>query len=119
MSNDNLASTSVDTRPGIISRIFKPKETAKRSKAKETTSAADAAAPKVARAAFKVSSTIAWYCGICDAAVISDGLVVASRGVNFSIASISPVSATTTVIAFSCSSKFCAMNGTFMVILKN
>jgi hypothetical protein len=38
-----------------------------------------------------------WYCGNCAAAVISEGLVVESWGRNFSIASMSPVSATTTV----------------------
>ena len=58
VSKDKRASTSVETRPGIISRILRPKETAKRSNAKVTTSAADALAPKVSLAPFKVSSTI-------------------------------------------------------------
>jgi hypothetical protein len=46
---------------------------------------------------FSTPSTMGWYCGSCAAAVISEGLVVASCGRNFSIESISPVSATTTV----------------------
>ena len=44
-------------------------------------------------------STTSAYSGICAAAVMSDGLVVASRGLNFSIDFRSPVSQTTTVIA--------------------
>ena len=58
VSKDKRASTSVETRPGMISKIFKPNETAKRSNANVTTSAADALAPKVPRAPFNVSSTI-------------------------------------------------------------
>jgi len=37
----------------MISKIFKPKETAKRSNAKEATCAAEASVPKDARAPFK------------------------------------------------------------------
>ena len=44
------------------------------------------------------------YSFIWAAAVISDGFVVASRGLNFSIEWMSPVSATVTVTLLSCSS---------------
>src|ERR1700734_1110634 len=40
---------------------------------------------------------------------MSEGLVVASWGWNFSIASISPVSATTTVYLRNCSNKLCGI----------
>jgi hypothetical protein len=46
-----------------------------------------------------------WYWGIWAAAVIKEGLVVASRGLKVSMALISPVSATTTVISRNCSSR--------------
>ena len=46
-------------------------------------------------------STMSRYASICAAAVISDGFVVASRGLNVSIDLMSPVSATTTVMAAS------------------
>ena len=45
VSKDKRASTSVETRPGIICKIFNPKDTAKRSKARVTISARLAAAP--------------------------------------------------------------------------
>ena len=45
---------------------------------------------------------VAWTL-LAAAVVMSEGLVVASLGLNFSIASMSPVSATTTVISRSCS----------------
>ena len=56
------------------------------------------------RAHSSAARTTSWYSGICAAAVINDGLVVASRGVNLRMEWMSPVSATTTVTAFSCSS---------------
>ena len=86
----------------MISRIFRPKDTARRSKASEATCAAGADAPQSVRACFSVASSMPWYWGIWAAAVISDGLVVASRGLKVSIAWMSPVSATTTVISRNC-----------------
>src|SRR5208283_1487046 len=47
-----------------------------------------------------------WYWGICAALSKSEGLVVVSRGLYWAIDSISPVSATTTVIERNCSSRF-------------
>ena len=64
--------------------------------------------PSSLRASTSTPSTMGWYCGICAAAVISEGLVVASWGRNFSIASMSPVSATTTVYWRNWSSMFLA-----------
>ena len=46
------------------------------------------------------------YWGIWAAFSRSDGLVVVSRGLYWAIDSISPVSATTTVIERNCSSRF-------------
>src|SRR5262245_28182069 len=50
-------------------------------------------------------STTSAYSGIWAAAVMSDGFVVASRGLNSLIELMSPVSATVTVILVNCSSK--------------
>ena len=47
------------------------------------------------------SSTSLAYAGIAAAVAMSDGLVVASRGLNFSIELMSPVSETTTVMLLS------------------
>ena len=59
--------------------------------------------PLSRRAQSSALRTTSWYSGICAAAVMSEGLVVASRGVNLRMEWMSPVSATTTVICFSCS----------------
>jgi len=95
------ASTSVDTRPGTILRISVPKVTQISSRASRTTSSAGAAAPHTSRDCCRERSIRLWYVGICAAARISEGLVVASRGVNWRMAQMSPVSATTTVMAAS------------------
>ncbi len=57
----------------------------------------EAPEPFSLRAQASAPSTTSAYSDICAAAVISDGFVVASRGVNLPIEWRSPVSATTTV----------------------
>ena len=94
LSNDSRASTSVDTRPGTIARISRPKRTSSRSASASTGSP---------RCAATVSSTSARYSGRATALTISEGLVVASRGAKRRIARKSPVSATTVVTRLSAS----------------
>src|ERR1041385_4641287 len=84
-------------------RIRRPNSTASRPSARPTPGAS--APPALSSAHASAPSTTSAYSGICAAAVISDGLVVASRGVNFLIELRSPVSHTATVIEFSCSSR--------------
>src|SRR5437879_11991600 len=84
-------------------RIRRPNSTASRSSARPTT--LDSLPAACFSAQRSAPSTTSAYSGICAAAVISDGFVVASRGVNFLIEFRSPVSHTTTVTWLSCSSR--------------
>ncbi len=92
-SNEMRASTSVDTTPGTIFVISAPKLTANLS----IISLMRAAGLGDFDSAFfflpysMASVTSAAYCGNCAAANSNEGLVVASTGLNFLIASISPV----------------------------
>ena len=100
-SNDSRASTSVEILPGISLRISIPTKTASRSQARSSCSWFDV--PRDNPNCF-AASTKGAYCGIAAALSNSDGFVVASCGLNCFIASMSPVSATTSVIVFNCSS---------------
>ncbi len=70
-SKDSRASTSVDTRPGMMPRISRPKRTSSRSQTSAAVSSGCAAT---------VSSSSGRYSGLPTAFRISVGLVVASRG---------------------------------------
>jgi len=97
VSNDRRASTSVDTRPGMMERISQPKRTMSRS-----------ISSPMSRPWKRVTQS--WssgaYSGFCTALRISDGLVVASCGWNWASCLKSPVSATTVVNCLSASSWF-------------
>src|SRR5688572_5613967 len=108
-SLDRRASTSVDTRPGTIARIRVPKSTARRSIATRTTRFGDAEAPASGRAQRRASSTSSAYSARWAADVRRDALVVASSGLSVSIDCRSPVSATTTLMAESCSRRYLRM----------
>ncbi len=88
VSKDRRASTSVETRPGMIERISVPKRTSRRS----MTSSSGLPA-----CFFTPSSSSGRYSGFCTALRISDGLVVASCGLEALSCLKSPVSATTVV----------------------
>ena len=96
-SKDSRASTSVDTLPGMTFRISVPNATARLSMPMASCYWL-LPVPIFAITA----STIDLYPGICAAFRSSDGLVVASSGAYWLIASKSPVSATTVVICLSC-----------------
>ena len=96
VSKLSRASTSVETRPGTSFRISPPIATARRSPASASLSSPPAAATAASRCAA--------YAGKAAALSSSDGLVVASIGRKRAIASMSPVSATTTDCWRSCSS---------------
>ena len=70
----------------------------RRSMALRTRASLPAPAPASFFAQPSASSTSCAYSFICAAAMMSDGFVVASRGLNLRMALMSPVSATTTVI---------------------
>ncbi|CAD6208801.1 GSCOCG00003608001-RA-CDS, partial [Cotesia congregata] len=74
LSKDNLASTSVDTRPGMMFRISWPNKTQVMSIAASVCSS---------KKIFQFSTTYFFWLA---AARINDGLVVASVGLNCSIA---------------------------------
>src|SRR5258706_156448 len=86
VSKESRASTSVDTRPGTIFRMRVPNSTASRSSALVIVCSRE---PPCAFAHLSASSTTSAYSGICAAAVMSDGFVVASRdgvtGVDLSV----------------------------------
>ena len=103
VSKDNRASTSVETRPGTICRIFSPKMVNKSSMMSRINSARGKFAPS--RSATAWSSNGA-YSGCETALKMSEGFVVASCGENCRMLSKSPVSATTVVNCFSWSSWF-------------
>ena len=105
VSNESRASTSVETRPETIFRICSPNSTLRRSIALRTMASLLASAPASLRAQASASSTSGAYSFIWAAAMMSDGFVVASRGLYLRIALMSPVSETTTVIWESCSRK--------------
>src|SRR4051812_21515697 len=90
-----------------MSRMRRPNSIASRSVASAMTF--DSSPRASACAQRSAPSTTSAYSGICAAAVISDGLVVASRGLSFLIELKSPLSATTTVIAASCCSSVCVI----------
>jgi hypothetical protein len=73
---------------------------ARRSPAVLLTACRGVAAQDEVGAQTSASSTSFAYAGIAAAVVMSDGFVVASRGLNFSIELMSPVSETTTVTLF-------------------
>ncbi len=78
MSYESRASTSVETRPAMISRILRPNSTLSRSMALRTTASLFPSAPASFLAQASAESTIGEYSAICAAAMSSDGLVVAS-----------------------------------------
>ena len=91
------ASTSVDTRPGMVFKISQPKRTNRWS---ITTSSG------WPRCAATASASRGAYSGFCTAFKIKDGLVVASCGWNWANCLKSPVSATTVVNCLRASSWF-------------
>ena len=91
------ASTSVDTRPGMVARISQPKRTSSLS----TTSVRSRP-----RHCATVSCNSGAYSLFCTALRMSEGLVVASCGRNWASWRKSPVSATTVVNCLSASSWF-------------
>jgi hypothetical protein len=94
---------NVETRPGTISRISRPKLTASLSMVQRACSEA------LLLLVFPndtASSTSSLYRGICAALYNKEGLVVASCGLYSGMASKSPLSATTVVMVFKCSSVF-------------
>ena len=95
VSNDRRASTSVETRPGTIFRISDPNAISNGS----MTSAGGSL-----RCSATTFSTSDLYESLPTAFRISDGFVVASCGRKSFIVSKAPVSATTVVYCFSCSS---------------
>ena len=99
VSKLSRASTSVETRPGISLRISRPTATASRSPASATR--LGRSPPRALAMAASISGA---YAGSEVALSSSEGLVVASRGWNRAMASMSPVSATTAERARSCSS---------------
>ena len=98
VSNDRRASTSVDTRPGMILRISSPNDTSRRSTACSTISWR---LWPWALAYSTAGATILAYFSSFTAARISDGFVVASCGLYTAIDSKSPESETTVVNCFS------------------
>src|ERR1700733_5984005 len=96
-SKERWASTSVDTRPGIILRISIPKLT-NNLVIKSFFWSANVGVFDFAK--FTASTIKDRYCEDSAAFRIKDGFVVASVGEYFLMASISPVSATTVVIPF-------------------
>src|SRR6185437_3668977 len=97
------ASTSVETWPGMISRILQPKATARDLNARAATSLSEALVPASSRAFISTPSTIGAYAGMVAAAAMSDGFVVESVGLNSLMELMSPVSETTVVMLRSCS----------------
>ena len=113
VSNERRASTSVETRPGDDLEDAQAELDAEPvDRAADDGVLGRRPAPASFFAQPSASSTTCAYSFICAAAMMSDGLVVASRGLNLRIALMSPVSATTTVICESCSRRDCAMGGT-------
>jgi hypothetical protein len=90
--NEKRASTSVDTRPGTILRISHPNCTRRLSSAAST--CASMPAPLFLPYSTALSIRAA-YSGFLAAARISDGFVVASCGLYFSMVAKSPESHTT------------------------
>ena len=95
--NDRRASTSVETRPGMVFRISQPKRTSMRSMTSSRLR------PLYWATVARISGA---YSGFCTALRMSEGLVVASRGWNWASWWKSPVSATTVVYCRSASSWF-------------
>jgi len=93
VSNERRASTSVLTTPGTIFEISTPKFTASRSIARLTMASKDEPFPSDL-AYSTASDTRCLYAGSLLALRMSEGFVVASTGLYFLMASISPVSAT-------------------------
>lgn len=75
VSNENRASTSVDTFPGIIAKISLPNSTRRRSRVASTLSSI--VSPWSLPYATATSMSLA-YSGFLEAARMRDGLVVAS-----------------------------------------
>jgi hypothetical protein len=92
VSNENLASTSVDTLPGTIFKISLPNCVNKLSSVASTCSSMSL--PCCLPYATASSMSLA-YSGFLDAARIRDGLVVASCGLYLSMVAKSPESQTT------------------------
>src|SRR5208282_2119519 len=91
-----------------MARMRRPNSTASRSMARATMRLLSAP-PAFFSAQRRALSTTSRYSGIWAAAVISEGLVVASRGFHCSIEWRAPVSATVTVMVLSCWRRFSAM----------
>jgi len=96
VSKERLASTSVETRPGTRRVSCAPTDTARASATCETTASR---APACLRPQPSSTSTNPASPGKANALSSSVGLVVQSTGRNVRMASMSPVSATTTVIS--------------------
>jgi hypothetical protein len=83
VSKEKRASTSVETRPGMIWRISLPNSTRRRSRVLSTCSSME---PPFSLPKARAASTSLAYSGFLEAARIREGLVVASWGLYLSIA---------------------------------
>lgn len=92
LSNESLASTSVDTRPGTMFKISLPNCTSRLSKVASTFSSREL--PCFFPYSTATSMSLA-YSGFLEAARIREGLVVASWGLYLSMVAKSPESQTT------------------------